>query len=665
VTSWNRRLTVASARPLVHQQAVADSLLADLLADAQGLGVDEDGLAALSALATVARERPGFGTVLDVVADGEGVAATHRFAVSHSAEGPVVRRVGEDAEDGDGAVTDAGPGPRAGAGAARVESEVAEVLARALATTTDLVVVLDDDLRATWCNEALAALVPAAAAPDGHLHHVLDDLSYTRFLATARPALDETGCWRGVVSLGGDAGRPVSVVVTAAGAELVLVARWAHDVTPAAGAAPAAPDPVTGLRPAADAHRHLAAVLAGPERRSAVVLLVGPDQLRAANEHLGRDRGDRLLQALASRLRATVPAGATVTRGPGDQFVVVLPGAGAGDGLAHAIRIRDAIAEPVDLDDAGPYVMTASVGLAVTADPGGADAVIHDAERALAEAKAAGRDRIEVHTEDLGRRERRRLTHGQLLRRALEEDDVVLHYQPIVELATGRPVAAEALLRLREDGEPAGSPAELVGAAETSGLIDRVGARVLDLTCRQLGAWPGAAGEGSSLALSVNVAPRQLSDPELPDLVRAALEAGGADPARLCLEITERTLIGAEDIVDEGIGRLRELGVSVGLDDFGGVSSSLGYLKRFPLDFVKIHRTLVAGLGRGGRDVAIVRATVELAHELGMAVVAVGVESPPQLDALARVGCDRAQGHLFAPALSAGELARWLATRTG
>jgi EAL domain-containing protein (putative c-di-GMP-specific phosphodiesterase class I) len=232
-----------------------------------------------------------------------------------------------------------------------------------------------------------------------------------------------------------------------------------------------------------------------------------------------------------------------------------------------------------------------------------------------------------------------------------------------VDLATEVPVAAEALLRLHERAAASGSPAELVGAAESSGLIDQVGARVLDLTCRQLGSWPGPAGGGPSLPLSVNVSPRQLAHPELPDLVREALEASGADPGQLCLEITERTLIGAEGTIDDGIRRLRALGVSVGLDDFGAASSSLGYLKRFPLDFVKIHHTLVAGLGRGPRDAAIVRATVELAHGLGMAVVAVGVESPAQLDVLRQVGCDRAQGHLFAPALSSAELAAWLRAR--
>jgi EAL domain-containing protein (putative c-di-GMP-specific phosphodiesterase class I) len=359
-----------------------------------------------------------------------------------------------------------------------------------------------------------------------------------------------------------------------------------------------------------------------------------------------------------------------VTRGPGDQFVVVLPGTGPGDGLAHAICIRDALAQPMPLAaGAGSYVVTASVGLAVAAtatatEPtasgetgAGATAedVMRDAERALAQAKASGRDRIEVYTDDLGKQEVRRLTRGQVLRRALDGDDVVLHYQPIVDVATGEVVAAEALLRLRAEGDRAGSAAELVDAAESSGLIDRLGARVLDLACQQLPSWAD-----QTLSLSVNVAPRQLADPELPSYVLAALDATGADPHRLCLEITESTLIGAEGTIDEGISFLRELGVSVGLDDFGAGGSSLGYLKRFPLDFVKIHRSLVAGLGQSERDTAIVRATIELAHELGMTVVAVGVESPRQLERLRALGCDRAQGHLFSPALSVGELTTWL-----
>jgi EAL domain-containing protein (putative c-di-GMP-specific phosphodiesterase class I) len=185
---------------------------------------------------------------------------------------------------------------------------------------------------------------------------------------------------------------------------------------------------------------------------------------------------------------------------------------------------------------------------------------------------------------------------------------------------------------------------------------------VLDLTCHQLASWPERRGPtgGAPLSLSVNVAPRQLADPELPAFVRAALAATGADPRRLCLEITESTLIGAEETIDDGISFLRALGVSVGLDDFGAGHSSLAYLKRFPLDFVKIDRSLVSGLGRGDRETAIVRATIELAHELGMTVVAVGVESAAQRARLQELGCDRAQGHLFSPALSIGELTTWL-----
>ena len=154
----------------------------------------------------------------------------------------------------------------------------------------------------------------------------------------------------------------------------------------------------------------------------------------------------------------------------------------------------------------------------------------------------------------------------------------------------------------------------------------------------------------------MNVSPRQLADPDLPTQVQQVLAATGVDPSQLSLEITESILIGAEPTVDAGISYLRSLGVRIGLDDFGTGQSSLGYLKRFPLDFVKIDRSLVAGLGIDEQDTAIVRATIELAHNLGLIVTAVGVENEEQLEALGILGCDRAQGYLFAPAVPADQL---------
>ena len=275
----------------------------------------------------------------------------------------------------------------------------------------------------------------------------------------------------------------------------------------------------------------------------------------------------------------------------------------------------------------------------------------------MGRAKHEGGDRTEVFDAELAEVSSRRQSVHEQLHHALEHDGLRVHFQPIVAIDTERCVAAEALLRVHDDEGALLSPAEFVEAAESSGLISRLGLRVLRATCDQLAAWGARGDELLPHEVSVNVSPRQLADPDLAGQVEEVLAASGVAPEHLCLEITESILISAQPTVDRTISRLRDLGVCIGLDDFGTGQSSLGYLKRFPLDFVKIDRSLVAGLGVHENDTAIVRATVELAHNLGLVVTAVGVESEEQLEALAILGCDRAQGYLFAPALPADHLA--------
>jgi diguanylate cyclase (GGDEF)-like protein len=524
-------------------------------------------------------------------------------------------------------------------------------LAAALAGTSDLVGVFDADQGLRWGNAALVDLVgagrPLPAAPA--LADLLDELSWARYRSTVAPALVRAGRWRGVLGVRAGAGAavPVSAVLTAApGAGLGLVARTAAEGAARSPGAegdglpgPAVDPPATGY---GAAREHLAAVLRGRAHRSVAILVVALDGLRAVVERLGGDAGGEVLHRCGERLRDRVPDGASVSYLGGDQFIVVLPGAGAVDGLAHAIALRDAAAPPLETDD-GSVATVASVGFAVAAagatDP---EDVVRNAERALARARRAD---------------------GDALRRALDRDDVVLHFQPIVDVPTGGVVAAEALLRLRSGELGPASAVQLVDAAESTGLMDRLGERVLALACRQLAAWPerrSRQGLRMPLSVSINMTPRQLADRRLPAVVLEALDSTGVDPTRLCVEITERTLIEADHAIDEAIAFLRDLGVSVGLDDFGGAASSLGHLRRFPLDFVKVDRSLVSGLGRRAADDAIVAATVDLAHQLGMRVVAVGVETVAQRDRLRVLGCDQAQGHLFSPALSVAELATWL-----
>lgn len=401
----------------------------------------------------------------------------------------------------------------------------------------------------------------------------------------------------------------------------------------------------------------LSTVLAEDSGSSTVVLLIDLDRVRNVNEHLGRDAGDDLIRQTAKRLAANLPADGFLARLGGDEFVVLLAG-GPAEGTKLAAKLRAKLAEPMELAG-GPFDITASVGLAVA--QGGMDVdpetVLRNAERAIAHAKATGRDRLEVFNDEMAQLASRRRTVEQTLRHALDNDGVRVHYQPIVDLGTQKVVAAEALLRVHDEEGSLLSPAEFIEAAESSGLIARLGAQVLQSTCAQVATWDALTGDAVPSEISVNISPRQLADPGLPTHVVEALNSAGVAPEKLWLEITESILIGAQPTIDASISYLRALGVRIGLDDFGAGQSSLGYLKRFPLDFVKIDRSLISGLGVNEHDTAIVRATVELAHNLGLTVIAVGVENDEQLEYLQLLGCDRAQGYYFAPPVPADEFA--------
>jgi diguanylate cyclase (GGDEF)-like protein/PAS domain S-box-containing protein len=388
------------------------------------------------------------------------------------------------------------------------------------------------------------------------------------------------------------------------------------------------------------------------------VLLIDLDRIRNINEHLGRDAGDELLRQAARRLTALTPANGFLARLGGDEFVIVLSNPGATDGVKLGNQVRADISQPMELAG-GPFDITACVGIASVkaGDQMEPEALLRNAERAVAHAKAGGRDRVEVYTEEMAKLASRRRSVEQTLRHALDNDGVRVHYQPIVDIATENVVAAEALLRVHDEEGSLLSPAEFIEAAESSGLIARLGSQVLHSTCEQLAAWTSYAGGKVPTEISVNMSPRQLADPGLPTHVVDALNAAGVLPEKLWLEITESILIGAQSTIDASISYLRALGVRIGLDDFGAGQSSLGYLKRFPLDFVKIDRTLIAGLGVNEHDTAIVRATIELAHNLGLIVVAVGVENDEQLEYLQLLGCDRAQGYYFSPPVPADEFA--------
>ncbi|HVM02361.1 MAG TPA: EAL domain-containing protein, partial [Acidimicrobiales bacterium] len=407
------------------------------------------------------------------------------------------------------------------------------------------------------------------------------------------------------------------------------------------------------------------AMAARDHRRSGVaVLFVDLDRFKWLNDSLGHAAGDELLVEVASRLRASVRAGDTVARFGGDEFVILLEemsGVAAAERLAA--RFVADLARPAVV--AGEETMvTVSIGVAYS-PPGGADdtpeTLVRDADAAMYRAKDRGRDRFETFDAQTRLLAVARHETANALRRAMDRGELDVHYQPQVDITTGRVVGVEALVRWRHPERGLLPPAEFVPVAEETGLIVPLGIHVMTEACRQVGAWQAA---GHRLTLSVNLSARQLMAPDLTVVVEAALSSSGLDPALLCLEITESVLLEEAAASARALDRLKALGVAVGVDDFGTGFSSLTYLKRFPVDVLKIDRSFVAGLGVSREDAAIVAGVVDLAHAFGLTAVAEGVETIDQLDELRAIGCELGQGFLWCQPLPAAEAERWIAAHS-
>lgn len=417
-------------------------------------------------------------------------------------------------------------------------------------------------------------------------------------------------------------------------------------------------DPLTDLPNRVRILDRVAQALTDPGSVSSTALvLIGLDGFKAVNERLGGEAGNAVLRQVAERLRGVAGPEHTVGRLGSDEFVILLRRSeGVAEALNVAGRVRNAVALAIPLDE-GPVNLTASIGVALARADEQPEELLRDADRALTHAKVQGRDRVELYDEELERVTAHRRQVEDRLRETLDDESLQMHFQPIVEASDPSVVVgAEALLRVHDEEGSLLSPAELVEAAESSGLLTLLGSQILSYACEQLAAW-GSDGGAGPLSISVNVSPRQLADADLPNQVVHALDSANLSPDRLCLEITESILIGAQPTVDASIQYLRTLGVRIGLDDFGAGQSSLGYLKRFPLDFVKIDRSLIAGLGRNEADTAIVRATIELCRTIGLSTTAVGVETAEQLEYLQFLGVDRIQGYLYSPPLPPPEVA--------
>ena len=296
--------------------------------------------------------------------------------------------------------------------------------------------------------------------------------------------------------------------------------------------------------------------------------------------------------------------------------------------------------------------MTASIGVAIgTAAEADATALVRDADAAMYRAKEQGRGRIELFDHAMHARVMRRLGAEAELRRATDRDELRLHYQPIVAVDDGAVVGVEALVRWEHPERGLVPPAEFIPLAEETGAIVPLGRWVIAEACRQAGEWPG-------LKMSVNLSTRQLADPELVDNVAACL--GELPAADLTLEITESVLMQEVESFVEALEALKALGVRLGLDDFGTGYSSLGYLRRFPLDVLKLDRSFVSELGVEAAADSIIAAVIDMARALGMQVIAEGVETEAQLAILRRLGCHLAQGYYFARPLPPAALAEFV-----
>ncbi len=400
----------------------------------------------------------------------------------------------------------------------------------------------------------------------------------------------------------------------------------------------------------AQAHRH---------HKGLAVLFLDVDRFKVINDSLGHSVGDRLIREVAGRLRSCVREGDTVARLGGDEFTLLLPDAGhAVDAAKIAKKVLEVIRTAFEIDRRELFV-TCSIGISLYPDDGrDAETLVKNADAAMYRAKEQGRDLYQLYTPALNATALERLALESSLRKALAHDELLLHYQPILDVATDRIHGLEALLRWRHPELGLVSPAEFIPLAEVTGLILNIGPWVLRTACAQARAWqlrqPG-------LRIAVNLSARQFQESGLVGHVTEALAETGLEPRCLQLEITESSAMQNAQAAIQTLRELKALGVGLSIDDFGTGYSSLSYLKRFPIDTLKIDQSFIRDIETDPDDAAIASAIIALAHTLKLEVVAEGVETPGQLEFLARHGCDLTQGYLFSRPVPTAECAERLA----
>ncbi|HKZ08739.1 MAG TPA: EAL domain-containing protein, partial [Methylomirabilota bacterium] len=417
-------------------------------------------------------------------------------------------------------------------------------------------------------------------------------------------------------------------------------------------------DPLTAMPNRGLFMDRLAHALARTERRPqhVAVLFLDIDRFKVINDSLGHHVGDQILQELARRLAECVRPEDTVARLGGDEFAILLEDLDDVEGAtAVAERVGRGLETPFVVEGR-EIVATMSVGVALnTRRPIAPDELLRDADMAMYRAKSQGRNRYEVFDTDIdvAAPAIHRLDLELDLRSAVARDEFRLHYQPVVHLETGRVAEFEALVRWQHKDRGLLAPEAFISLTEETGLIIPIGQWVLTEACRQARVWQEQRPSDPPLTIGVNLSARQLQDPNLVALVSRVLTDSGLDPRSLKLEITESVVMQDAPATLTTLHTLRDLGIRLAIDDFGTGYSSLGYLKRFPIDTLKIDRSFVEGITSDPEDTAIVQAVISVAKSLGLSVTAEGIETEEQLLRLRELGCDRGQGFYFGEPLAA------------
>jgi diguanylate cyclase (GGDEF)-like protein len=401
------------------------------------------------------------------------------------------------------------------------------------------------------------------------------------------------------------------------------------------------------------------AIRAAQRDRTAVALLIMDlDRFKEVNDTFGHHTGDQLLEQLGERLGSVLRGSDTIARLGGDEFAVLLPTATLADAHQIAARLLELLEEPFSLGGL-QLEIDASIGIALSPEHGtDADTLLRRADVAMYIAKRNGSGHA-LYSAEQDQHSPMRLALVGELRRAIDQNELSLYFQPKVSLKHSKVLCAEALVRWEHPRHGMLGPDEFVPIAEQTGLIRPLARSVLEAAVRQCNRWRQ---EGLDLAVAVNLSMRNLHDAEIVDTIRQLLSRWGIPPARLVIEITESSLMADAARAMEVLSRLQEMGVGISIDDFGTGYSSLAYLKRLPVDELKIDKSFVANMARDESDAAIVRSTIGLAHDLGLTVVAEGIEDQATWDLLAELGCDVGQGYYVSRPMPAAALGVWLTT---